>query len=81
MKKISFNENGNLCTQDGRFVSYTIDGGDILGVASGNLTTKAIYIEPNKEVYRGRALLVVKNTEKVVISAMSDGVTSATIQF
>ena len=57
-------ENGKLCTQDDRFISYKAVGAEILGVASGNLTTEAIYSEPNKEVYRGRALVILRRLEK-----------------
>lgn len=76
-------ENGNLCTQDDRLVTYIAEGADILGVASGNLTTKAIYTEPNKEVYRGKSVVVLKkhkNAEKIILSATAEGVKSASIQ-
>lgn len=73
-------ENGKLCTQDDRFISYKANGAEILGVASGNLTTEAIYSEPNKEVYRGRALVVLKKLQKnATLIASSVGMADAEI--
>ena len=73
-------ENGELCTQDDRFVSYNAEGAEILGVASGNLTTEAIYSEPNKEVYRGRALVILKKLQdNAKLTASSDKMSDTVI--
>ena len=60
-------ENGNLCTQDARDVSYTVKGGKILGTISGNLTTDHLYPTSECETEKGRALVVVKKTQKSAI--------------
>ena len=74
-------ENGKLCTQDDRFVSYKAEDAEILGVASGNLTTEAIYSEPNKEVYRGRALAILKVTgENASLTASANDLDTVTVK-
>ena len=60
-------ENGNLCTQDARDVSYTVEGGKILGTISGNLTTDHLYPTAECETEKGRALVVVKKMQKSAI--------------
>ncbi len=57
-------ENGKLCTQEARDVSYTVEGGKILGTISGNLTTDHLYPSNECRTEKGRSLIVVKKTEK-----------------
>ena len=57
-------ENGNLCTQESRDVSYTVLGGRILGTISGNLTTDHLYPSSECKTEKGRGLVVIKKTEK-----------------
>ncbi len=69
-------KNGNLCTQDARKVSYTADGADILGVASGDLVCEDIYTSAKeRKVYHGKSVVVLKkhkNAEKSIITATSE---------
>ena len=74
-------ENGSLCTQDARDVSYTIEGGKILGTISGNLTTDHLYPTSECETEKGRALVVVKKTDKrTVLSAKPKDLATVSIE-
>ena len=68
--------NGALCTQADNTVKYSCEGADIIGVASGELTTEELYTDTTHRVYKGKCLLVLKkneNSDKITLSATSDG--------
>ena len=68
-------KNGNCCTQENITVTYEAQGADILGVASGELTTEELYTSSVHNTYHGRSLLVLKPKEgekKIVLSAAAD---------
>lgn len=73
-------ENGNVCTQENLLVKYEALGADILGVASGDLTTEELYTSSVHKTYHGRSLIALKpkeNTEKIILTAKADGVNFA----
>ena len=74
-------ENGNLCTQDARKVVYSEDGAVILGIASGNLTDESIYTSLERNVYRGRTLVVLKKLQKeAYLNAKAEGLEEKAIK-
>lgn len=76
-------ENGKLCTQDSRNVSYLANGADILGVASGNLTEKSAYTHTEKPVYHGKTVVVLKkhkNANVATLTAKADDLADTTIE-
>ena len=74
-------ENGNRCTQEGREVSFSVEGGTILGTISGNLTTDHVYSQSNCETEKGRCVAVVKKlNKKVTLSASAQGFDTAYVE-
>ena len=74
-------KNSVLCTQDARKVVYNAEGAEILGIASGCLTDESIYISRERNVYRGRTLIVLKKLEKnATLVAAADGLPEQKIQ-
>lgn len=75
-------ENGALCTQDSRFVSYTAQGADIIGTGSGNLTDTEAYTANARCVCEGRCLVILKKhaeAKSVTLCAKADRLGSAEI--
>lgn len=73
-------EDGRLCTQAELDVSYSIEGGTIMGTISGNLTTDHLYNTSACKTERGKALIVVKKTEKTaVLTAVAEGVGTSSV--
>lgn len=69
--------NGALSTWANDTLTFSCEGADIIGVASGELTTEELYIEKTHRVYKGKALLVLKkNADKITLKATSDGLVS-----
>lgn len=74
-------ENGMLCTQDERLVSYSVKGGKILGVGSMNLTSEEPYQANERCVYKGRGLIIIQKLDKnVVLCANSEGLPATEIE-
>ncbi len=74
-------ENGRLCTQAAVDISYTVEGGKILGTISGNLTTDHVYSTSECKTEKGKSLVVVKKTEgKAVLKATAQGFEDVTIE-
>ena len=72
-------ENGELCTQDARSVHYEAQGADILGVASGELTSEEMYKTDSRRVFGGKAVVVLKKhkgKDKAVLKASTDNMQS-----
>lgn len=67
-------KDGNLCTQANDTLTFSIEGAEILGVASGELTTEELYVSKIHRVYKGKALLVIKKTsDKAILKATASG--------
>lgn len=69
-------ENGETCTQDNRLVSYEAQGADIIGIASGELTSEEMYKTTSRRVCAGKAVLVLKKhagAEKITLDAQAEG--------
>ncbi len=74
-------EDGNLCTQDKSFVEYEAEGGKIIGVASGNLTDEAVYTTPNRNLHKGKSVVVLKKTSpSATLTAKAQGFDDVTIK-
>ena len=75
-------ENGNLCTQESRFVAYEAQGAEIVGLASGELVTEQSYQASEGNTYRGRAFVILKayGNGKITLTARADGFESATLE-
>ena len=72
---------GKLCTQADNTVTYSIEGGEILGVISGNLTTERLYSSNICEAEKGRSLIVVKKTgKKATLTAQADNLDDVSIE-
>ncbi len=73
--------NGNICTQANDTITFSAEGAEILGVASGELTTEEMYNDKTHRVYKGKALLILKRhkNEKITLKAISDGLISKEI--
>ncbi len=72
---------GRLCTQADNTLTYSIDGGEILGVISGNLTTERLYSSNICDTEKGKSLLVIKKADKTAtLSVRSDGFDGASIE-
>ena len=89
MNKINFNNgwkfvfnDGKTCTQANNEITYEAEGADILGVASGELTTEEMYTSRVHRVYNGKALIVLKKhegTKSATLQASTNGLISAEI--
>ncbi|MBQ3041346.1 MAG: DUF4982 domain-containing protein [Clostridia bacterium] len=73
--------NGALCTQANNTVIFKAEGAEIMGVASGELTTEEMYNDKTHRAYKGKALLVLKRHkgEKITLKATADGLKSKEI--
>lgn len=68
-------KDGATCTQSSNTVTYTATGADILGVASGELTTTEKYIDTTHRVCAGKCLVVLKKhkgTKNATLKAECD---------
>ncbi len=74
-------ENGQICTQDSRFVKYEAQNAQIMGCANGDLTYEGKYTTSELCVNRGRALVVLKKQkgERATLTANPQGLDSVTI--
>ncbi|MBQ7907037.1 MAG: DUF4982 domain-containing protein [Clostridia bacterium] len=73
-------KDGRVCTQERLLVSYETEGADILGVASGELTTKELYTLSQCYTHQGRSLIALKPKEgadKIVLTAKADSLPMA----
>ena len=76
-------ENGARSTWNESEISYSVEGGKILGVGSGCLDTDKRYTDTTCKLYRGRALIAVlveRDAKNVVLYAKSDALGYAKIQ-
>ena len=74
---------GNLCTQENVSVKYEAEGADIMGAASGELTTERVYTSPECKTHLGSSLVVIKKHEgakRIILRAMADGFKPAEIE-
>jgi len=72
---------GKLCTQACNTVTYSIDGGKILGTISGNLTTERLYNSSVCDTEKGKTLVVIKKTGKVAtLGAHAEGFDDVSIE-
>lgn len=75
-------KNGATCTQANNTITYTAKGADILGVASGELTTTEKYIDTTHRACAGKCLLILKKHKgagKATIKATADGLRATEI--
>ena len=75
-------KDGKICTQANNEITYEAEGADILGVASGELTTEEMYTSRVHRVYNGKALIVLKKhegTKSATLKASTNGLISAEI--
>ncbi len=73
-------ENGKLCTQDTTKVSYTADGAEILGIASGDLVCEDIYTSTKRSLYRGKTVVVLKKlADNAYLVASAEGFSDAKV--
>lgn len=78
-------KNGNVVTnQDDMLVKYEIAGeGVLVGVANGNPKDMSSFQKPEKRVWQGKGLLIIKSTNKagkVTIKATANGVVTGFIK-
>lgn len=74
-------ENGKLCTQDARKIEYSSNGAEILGIATGNLIDESIYTSKERNVYHGKALVILKKLQKnATLTAKAQGIETETIE-
>ena len=74
--------NGNICTQESRLVNYEVTGGEILGIANGDIVETAIYSNPSRRLRNGQALIVVKRQENkaMKLTAKAEGEKEVSIE-
>ncbi len=74
-------ENGALCTQQAPIIAYEAQGADIIGVASGDLTTEELYTAPTHTAYKGRSVVVLRRhgNQKITLTATSRALDSSKI--
>ena len=67
----ALDKDGEIVTQENSLVNYEITGGEILGIANGDILETSIYSVPSRKLRNGQALIVVKRNEneKIILSA------------
>jgi beta-galactosidase len=74
-------KNGSLCTQADPRVTFTVDGGILMGAMGGNLICEDIYTSNVCKAEKGRALLAIKKTDKkATVRASAQGFEEALIE-
>lgn len=78
-------EKGNIVPYvDDLIVKYQISGnGEIAGVGNGNPTDVSSFQQPQKKVYRGRGLVIVRPNDtsgKIILKAQAKGLVSGSIE-